>query len=464
MLSLASITQTIPSLAAMAILVPIFGIGAKPTLLILAFYAVYPILKNTVVGIHAIPIETIEAGVALGLNTWQRIYLVELPLAMPNIVAGVRIATAMTIGIATIAAFIGAGGLGSFITQGLALNDMKRVLLGAIPAALLALSADFLISLLERKLAHHSLSRRAAMFALIAVTLCIIISSFYFLRKDTASVNDTVVVGSKNFTEQYILAEIMAQILEAKTNLIVTRKMILGTTDMVHQAMRFGHVDIYPEYTGTAYLTILRETAQLDSMKIFAKVSEYYHDHFDIEWLQPFGFSNGQTIAVTEAIAKQYKLKTLSDLSHIASTIRIAAPAEFIERADAYPKLKRIYSLAFKEVAQMDPNLMYNAIGHGKVDAIVAFTTDGRLQQLGLIALDDDQNSAVPYFAAPVIRGEILRRYPEVKDALSQLAGSLDQKTMSTMNADVELNGRSPEEVAREFLHKSARAFQTGTR
>lgn len=262
-LSAGSISQTIPCLAMLAFLVPLLGLGTLPTLIVLTFYAIYPILKSTHTGLKNVPEECIEAARGLGFSNFQRLRLVELPLAFPIIISGIRVATSMTIGITTIAAFIGAGGLGDFITQGLALNSTSLVLLGAIPTAFLALLFDYGISQVEHR--FNKKDRKEPRFprlqkgflSVLSLSVFLVIGGFFYENFLSPSKN-TIVITSKNFTEQHILSELMAQLIEANTPYKVTRKFNLGTTDIIHQALLKGAVDLYPEYTGTAYITVLK--------------------------------------------------------------------------------------------------------------------------------------------------------------------------------------------------------------
>lgn len=452
-LKIGSISQTIPGLAMLALLVPLLGLGNTPTLVVLTFYALYPILRSTYTGLESVPVECIEAARGLGFSNFQRLWIVELPLALPVIISGVRVATAMTIGITTIAAFIGAGGLGDFITQGLALNDTFLILSGAIPAALLALSFDFGISQLETWLQRRkaSLSKSSLLQKIIWITSGLIIigfgASFFHLQK-----RETLVIASKNFTEQYILAEIMAQLIEAKTSIRVVRKFNLGSTTIVHQAMLKGHIDLYPEYTGTAYLTVLKRPYQQDQATVLSEVQKDYMEMFGLFWLPPFGFSNSQSLAIRKEDAKKYNIYTISDLSLHSKALKIAAPPEFLKRPDAFPGLKKAYELSFKKVMQVDPNLMYKAINYKKVDVIGAFTTDGNLQKYDLLVLKDDKGFYPPYQASPVVRKAVFESLPQLREVLALLEGKISQEKMTTLNALVDINGQSPAKVAKDFL------------
>jgi len=261
-LPLNNIFQTIPSLALLAFLIPWFGIGFKPTIITLMIYALLPITQNTFIGLKQIPDEMIEAAQALGFTRWQRLRLIEIPLALPVIIGGIRVATAMAIGITTIAAFIGAGGLGVFITQGLSLDDSQLILLGAIPTALLALTMDALLAQAEVLLTKprikltYKKTRLAVVIILLSLFIMLCLHQLFITHVNK---RHHITLATKNFTESYILGYLMADLIKATTHLDVDIKMNLGSTAIIHNAMLKGAIDLYPEYTGTGYIVVLKQ-------------------------------------------------------------------------------------------------------------------------------------------------------------------------------------------------------------
>ncbi len=440
----------------LAFLVPILGLGAAPTLVVLTFYAIYPILRSTTTGLQNVPPECQEAAEGLGFSHFQKIRFVELPLAFPTIMSGLRIASASTIGIATIAAFIGAGGLGDFIMEGLALNDSSLILLGAIPTAFLALGFDYGLSHLETHLSYQNkrpgISLSKKIFLSLAGLFIIFLGGNLYFKNPFTPKENSIVIASKNFTEQYILAELMAQLIEKDTRLTVIRKFNLGTTDIVHQALLQGEVDLYPEYTGTAYLTVLKESPGPNKKEVLQKVKSAYKAKFNLLWLEPFGFSNAQSLAVERDFAEKYHLTSLSDLAKISPSLKIAAPPEFLKRPDAFLGLSQAYGLKFKHILQVAPNLMYAALENKKVEIVAAFTTDANLQKHDLVPLKDDKNFYPLYQAAPVLRAQTLLSYPYLSSILSPLLGLITEEKMRALNYKVEGEGLSPTEVVREFL------------
>ncbi|BCA95297.1 quaternary ammonium transporter [Legionella antarctica] len=457
-LGLTNIFQTIPSIALLGFLIPLVGIGLTPTLIALIVYALLPITSNTYIGLKGIAPTYNQVANSLGFTRWQRLHLIELPLALPVIMGGVRISMAMTISITTIAAFIGAGGLGDFITQGLSLNDQNLILLGAIPTALLALTMDYSIVILTSLLSqrHRLILRfkktKVLIVSLVVVMLLTIVSYDFvvFFSKDKRDTH--LVIGSKNFTEQYVLGYLMADLIEAKTHLHVDKKFNLGTTAILQNALLSGQVDLYPEYTGTAYLVVLKQKKIKNPQKTYQFVQDAYLNQFQLVWLSPFGFYNAESLAVKEQFAEQNNLINLSDLVQMGSQITLAAPAEFLSRPDGLPGLTHVYGFKFKKIVQMQPDLVYHAIQNDKVQAIGAFTTDGRITEFNLRLLTDNKHFYPPYYAAPVIRNSVLKKYPQIAVVLKPLLGTIDNETMQHLNYLVDVKKISPQKVAHDFL------------
>jgi osmoprotectant transport system permease protein len=453
-LKVGSISQTIPSLAMLAFLVPFVGLGVAPTLIVLTFYAIYPILRGTYTGLNSVPAECIDAADGLGFSYYNKLFSVELPLAMPVIISALRVAGAMTIGITTIAAFIGAGGLGDFIVQGLSLNDTSLILLGSIPAALLAIAFDYSISQVEAQLKYNGAKKSwVARFFLILTSLIVLYAlGNLFIKESAAKDKNTITIASKNFTEQNILAEIMAQLIEQKTNLKVIRKLNLGTTAIVHDALVRGDIDLYPEYTGVAYVTILKKPMKEKDYDIFEDVKADYKKDYNLAWLEPFGFSNSQSLAVKKSFAISHQLNSMSDLARISPELQIAVPPDFLKRPDGLPGLTEAYGFKFKKVIQVDPILMYVALDNKNVDVIAAFTTDGKLKKYDVVTLKDDKGMYPPYVAATVIRASTLESHPEIGEALKPVFGAITDDMMISLNYQVEVDGLSYTEVARQFV------------
>lgn len=468
------VLQTIPSLAMLAFLLTALGtIGTTPALIALALYALLPIVRNTLAGLNGVSASILEAADGIGMTRNQRLWMVELPLAGPFIVTGIRTAAVVGVGIATLSAFIGAGGLGQFINRGLSLANNQLILLGAVPSALLALVVDGSIGGVQWALRRRSvctspgwpdrLLRTVALFGpilLFAVGCLAALGPDFSLKGLSrsgagAGERDEVIrVGSKNFTEQLILGELMAQLIERETDLRVLRKFDLGGTMICHGALVSGGIDLYAEYTGTALTAVLEEEVIVDPEAAYEFVAAEYQRKFDVRWLKPFGFNNTYAITVREKDAIEKSLLRISDLQPIANAMRAGWTFEFSERPDGYIGLRERYGFAFGKVIDLEASLMYEAIARGEVDVISAFATDGRIAAYRLKPLEDDRHFFPPYHAAPVIRNTTLESHPELAECLHLLAGTLSDEVMRELNFQVDQNKRSPGEVAREFLER----------
>ncbi|MFQ5463795.1 MAG: glycine betaine ABC transporter substrate-binding protein [Phycisphaerae bacterium] len=282
--------------------------------------------------------------------------------------------------------------------------------------------------------------------------LMVFVATFFAITSPVAEASDTVRIGAKNFTEQEILGELVAQLIEQHTNLRVERRFGLGGTGVCHAALVSGELDIYVEYTGTALLNVLRQPAQTDADKVFQMVSRAYRGRFNLEWLPPMGFSNTYAIAVRAADADARDWRAISDLAHASSDLTGGFTSEFMERPDGFPGLRSAYGLEFGRTADLDPGLMYKALADGQVDVICAFATDGRIAAYKLRILDDDRSFFPPYDAAPVIRSDLLRNHPEIRDALTPLAGTIDDREMRRLNFAVDELKQRPSAVARGWI------------
>jgi glycine betaine/choline ABC-type transport system substrate-binding protein len=270
---------------------------------------------------------------------------------------------------------------------------------------------------------------------------------------------DRIVVGSKNFTEQSILAELVAQQIERRTELKVERRLFLGGTFVCHRAITAGEIDIYVEYTGTALAAILERPPLQDPAAVYDSVREAYAEHFELVWGEPLGFNNTFAILVRGDDARRLGLETISQVARYTPEWRAGFGYEFTEREDGFPGLARTYGLEFAEPPRtMDLGLTYRALADGQVDLIAGNSTDGLIAALDLVQLSDDRAYFPPYEAAPVIRDEVLLRYPEVGDALDELAGRLPDAEMRYLNYQVDAEHRDLAVVVSEWLDANAPA------
>ncbi|MBM7693161.1 osmoprotectant transport system permease protein [Peribacillus deserti] len=451
-----SVFQTIPSLALFGFLLPLFGIGNTTAIIALTIYALLPLLQNTYTGLTGVDQSAVEAGKGMGMTQKQILRMIELPLSLPIIMAGLRTATVLTIGVATLAAFIGAGGLGDLIYRGLSTARNELVLAGAIPAAILAIILDLALKRIEiatdpRGKKRKPFSWKKASFILVPIAAAIL---FFGLRGGTSE--DTIVISGKKWTEQYILPYIISEYVNDKTDYNVQVQDGLGETPILTQALENGDIDMYVEYTGTGLLTILKEKYNPEDSAddIYQKVREGYKEKYNLEWMKPLGFENTYALAFNSQAYKKFGAATISEIAPKSNNVSFGAPTEFFEREDGYTAFAETYNLQFKDKRSLDANLMYSAVKEGKVDAVSAFTTDGRIVRFNLKTLKDDKKFFPPYYAAPIIREETLQKFPKLKETVNELEGKISNKEMAEMNAQVDLDKKEPKDVARAFLKK----------
>ncbi|MCA9953821.1 MAG: hypothetical protein KC434_03825 [Anaerolineales bacterium] len=262
----------------------------------------------------------------------------------------------------------------------------------------------------------------------------------------------TVTVASKDFTEQFILGEMYSLMLE-DAGYTVERKLNLGGTPVTHQALLDGEIDVYPEYTGTGLLTVLKLGVMSDPQAVYDEVKADYAEQFSLVWLDPAPMNNTQALAMTKERASELGITTFSDMVAHADELVLIGPPEFVEREDGIPGLKRVYGdFEFADILTVDPGLRYQALLNGEADVVVAFGTDGELAAYDLLSLEDDQGLYPPYQVAPVIRQAVLDENGDIAEILNSLAPLLTDSTMQRLNNEVSGNGREPDEVAREFL------------
>ncbi|WP_058305966.1 osmoprotectant update ABC transporter permease/substrate-binding subunit OpuFB [Gracilibacillus massiliensis] len=446
-IGVAAVLQTIPSLALLGLFIPLFGIGKVPAIIALILYALLPVLRNTYTGIKEVDPSLIEAATAMGMNTSKRLMRVELPLAMPVIMAGIRTSMVLIVGTATLAALIGAGGLGDIILLGIDRNNTSLIILGAIPAALLAIFFDLLLRKMEK------FSFRKSFITLIIITVISIL--FLVVPNLLNKEDDTLVIGGKLGTEPEILINMYKLLIEDETDLNVELEPSLGKTSFLFNALESGSIDLYPEFTGTALSQFLNETATSnDEEEVYKQAQAGLLEEFDLAFLQPMEFNNTYTLAVTQEFAEQYDLETISDLKAVESEVQAGFTLEFSDREDGYLGIQDLYGLEFPNLTTMEPQLRYSAIEEGDINLIDAYSTDSELRRYNLKVLEDDQNLFPPYQGAPLLRQETIDRYPELEEVLNQLAGKISDDQMREMNYQVAVEGVSAEETARNYLQE----------
>ncbi len=460
-LGIANILQTVPSLALFGLLIPVsfIGIGATAAIIALTLYSFLPIIRNTVTGISGVDAKVKEAATAMGMTDFQILKMVELPLALPVILTGIRVAVVIAVGVATIAAAVGAGGLGTYIFRGLRQNDNNLLLAGAIFSAILALLADFALGQIEKiyqlkNLQNQTSASRRKFIAVGAAVLILIILAVPFIEhfksriSNSESTNQTIRVGSKDFTESVILAEILAQMLE-KRGVAVERQLELGG-NLAHDALVSNNLDVYPEYTGTAFTAILKKPPITDTNKVYDETKLEYAEKFDLLVSPPLGFSNDFAILIRGDAARKNNLKTISDAVPLSRNWQAGFGQDFMSRADGYAGFSKAYNFNFaKQPREMDLSLTYRALQSGELDIIAGNSTDGLISALDLFQLADDKKYFPPYQAVFIARNdkaEILR------ETFQKLNNAISIDEMRKLNYAVDGEHRQPKDVAGDWL------------
>ena len=447
-----NILYTIPSIALLGFFITITGVGNTTALIALIIYALLPIIRSTYTGIVNINPLIIEASEGMGSTKLQQLFKVKLPLALPVLMSGIRNMVTMTIALAGIASFVGAGGLGVAIYRGITTNNSAMTFLGSLLIAILALIFDFILGIIEKRLTNHKRTKYKVNFKLIILGLFIIIFGAYFSLNSKK--DKTINIATKPMTEGYILGQMLTELIEQDTDLKVNMTTgVGGGTSNIHPAMLKEEFDLYPEYTGTSWEAVLKKEGSYDESK-FDELQKEYKEKYNLEYVNLYGFNNTYGLAVNKDIAEKYNLKTYSDLAKVSNNLIFGAEYDFFEREDGYKELQKVYDIDFKKKIDMDIGLKYQAMKDKKIDVMVIFTTDGQLAISDVIVLEDDKKMYPSYRAGTVVRSEILSEYPELKPVLEKLNNILDDKTMADLNYQVESKGKKPEDVAREYLQE----------
>lgn len=465
-LALVNFVYTIPSIAMLGFLIPVTGIGNATAIVALSVYALLPMVRNTYTGLTSIDPVITEAARGMGSTDLQLLYRIELPLAAPVIMSGIRTTATMTIALAGIASFIGAGGLGVAIFRGITTNNLDMTLAGSILIALLAIVIDLVLGPAEKRTLRHlePLRRRspvARAFAAAFVAVALIAagsavanneeglgSLLPWQEKAPAVVN----VATKPMTEQYILGEMLATLIEHDTDLSVKLTQgVGGGTSNIQPGMEKGDFDLYPEYTGTGWNAVLKHDSTYDE-SLFDTMQQEYQDRMSLTWIGLYGFNNTFGLAVSKQVAQQYNLHTYSDLARVAESLALGAEPDFFDRQDGYPGLQKAYGMNFANTRDMDISLKYRALFEGRVDAIVISTTDGQAADDRLVVLQDDKGFYPTYLCGSVVRVDTLNAHPELKAVLEKMRNLISDVDMARMNNEVETQGREPKAVADAFL------------
>ncbi len=456
LLGAASVVQTIPSLALLALFYPLllglaalceraFGasfsaLGFLPSVLALTLYSMLPVLRNTITGLNGIDPAIAEAALGVGMTRRQSLIMVELPLALPVIMAGIRTAAIWVIGAATLSTPIGQTSLGNYIFTGLQTQNWVSVLFGCVAAAVFALAVDQLLALMETGLTRRKRGWVAAGGAGLALlTAAAVIPGLSQTRA-------TYTIGAKPFTEQYVLASLIEQRLRAAGHSAAIREG-LGS-GVIFNALRAGEIDAYVDYSGTIWTNQMHRTDAGPRAEVLAEMAKWLMQEYKIAMLGGLGFENAYALAMPRGRAQALGIRTLADLARHAASLSIAGDYEFFGRPE-WNAVRKAYGIGFREQRQMQPEFMYAAASHGDVDVIAGYTSDGRIAQFELVVLDDPRHAIPPYDAVLLVSPKRMND-EALLAALRPLVDAIDVTAMRAANLRASGGGgASPGEAAR---------------
>ncbi len=458
------IIQTVPGLALLALMVPILAsigappFGFAPALVALTLYALLPIVRNAVTGLQGVDPAAVEAATGMGMSRGQVMRLVQLPLAAPVIAAGIRTAAVWTVGAATLATPIGQACLGNYIFTGLQTRNFAMLLAGVAAAAALALSLDAILAAVEMALAGRHRSRAWIPLAALVVFVAIVVGvlpraiassggEVAVSRRDSATPQAIthVRIGAKTFTEQYVLAELLRARLAA-VGISAELAQSLGS-NVIFDALVRGDVDVYVDYTGTLWTNVMHRASGPARWQVLAEIQGWLAREHGIRSIA-LGFENTYAIAVRRDTAQKLGLHTLADLSRVAPQLSLGADYEFLGRAE-WAAVRRAYGVHFARSATFDPALLYEAVARGEVDAISAFSSDGRIVANDLATLADPDGAFPPYDAT-ILLGARVADDPRVGCALAPL--HVPVELMRQANAMVDRDKQSASAAAQWLL------------
>lgn len=446
---LLALVQTVPSLALLGFCVSLFGLfGASAAIFATVVYSLYPVVLNTYTGIMQVDARLKDAARGMGMTGRQVLTGVELPLALPVIIAGVRTAATYAIAMMTIGAMVGARGLGDYILFGMDRKDNGLILLGVLPILLLTLAFFWGLGgivWLSRK--------NASLGQYVSAGLIVLMSGFAVVEPLLRPHSAAIRIGSKNFTENLLLGEMLRLMLETHTDLSVEQYPNLGS-NYAFQSLLADKLDLYPEYTGTLLTAedALNLKVPADKSTITDLVRRELRQRFDVVLLEPFGLNNTYVIAVPRRLVRKHNLKTISDLQKVPD-FRLVVDQEFLERPDGWKGLVDAYDLHFRQrPQQFGPNFLYEALLKGRADAVIGFATNWQIDAYDLVTLEDNKNYFPSYHAAPIARADTLQRYPQIRPVLERLGGQIDDETMRQLNRQVVVQKKSLPDVAYTFL------------
>ncbi|RCS52855.1 ABC transporter permease subunit [Bremerella cremea] len=462
--TIANIIQTIPGMALLAIMVfALNRTGMLPAWIALVLYSILPILRNTIAGMKSVDAGCLEAADGIGLNRWQRLRIVELPLAAPTILAGIRTASAWVVGAATLAYPVGATSLGDYIFAGLQTSNPAALMVGCVFSAGLALLLDMILGGLEKASQKRSLAwALGSLGCLVLVAVSPLLMKVMQQQQTRSLTGEAIastdfvqeqpyVIGGKAFTEQYILIDYLRGVL-AEENRETEAKAGLGST-IVLDSLKRGEIDCYVDYTGTLWANAMERKDNVSTAEMMIDIGTYLKEESGVLALGPLGFRNDYVFAMRKGQAEELGIESIDDLVQHADKLTAACEIEFWSRPE-WEAVQSKYGLQFGKIKSMDANLMYGALSRGDADVIVAYRTDGRLASGEFVELEDPRFALPPYDAVLLVSPR-LAKDRVATEKLRNLVNTISTEKMRKANSQIDIKGK-PVSAAVEVLTDSA--------
>ena len=444
--------QTIPSLALLGIIMVFLDPGKLTVIIGITLYSLLPIVRNTCLGLQEVDPGVKEAARGMGMSKPYRVLMVEFPLAFPTVFTGIRIAVVNAIGTAVFAAFVGGGGLGGVITQAIRISDMKLILAATGVLMVIAVVLDLLMGWFETQMHKDRGGSRKMWIPVAAILLAICL----LLPYGRGSSGDLMLYDG-DYSETQLMHHMVKMLVEDQTDLTVTIQDQMSQVNNFNALNGDSHTcDLMISYDGTLLTTFFHQdvTDVPEGMSIYDYVNQVAQEEYGMRLLEKLGFDNTYAIAVPQAVADQYGLETISDLVPVADQLTFGAEQGFftLDGSMKYGPFTEFYGLNFRNPVSVDLGLKYAAVENGSFDVTVVYATDGLNRKAGLKILEDDKSFFPDYNGAFLVREDVLEKYPELEGILNQLAGEIPTEQMAELTYQVDVLGRTVDDVAREFL------------
>ena len=451
-LRVVDLLQTVPSLALLGIIMVFLAPGKLTVIIGITLYSLLPIVRNTCLGFQEVDPGVKEAARGMGMSKPYRVLMVEFPLAFPTVFTGIRIAVVNAIGTAVFAAFVGGGGLGGVITQAIRISDMKLILAATGVLMVIAVVLDLLMGWFETQMHKDRGGSRKMWIPVAAILLAICL----LLPYGRGSSGDLMLYDG-DYSETQLMHHMVKMLVEDQTDLTVTIQDQMSQVNNFNALNGDSHTcDLMISYDGTLLTTFFHQdvTDVPEGMSIYDYVNQVAQEEYGMRLLEKLGFDNTYAIAVPQAVADQYGLETISDLVPVADQLTFGAEQGFftLEGSMKYGPFTEFYGLNFRNPVSVDLGLKYAAVENGSFDVTVVYATDGLNRKAGLKILEDDKSFFPDYNGAFLVREDVLEKYPELEGILNQLAGEIPTEQMAELTYQVDVLGRTVDDVAREFL------------